>query len=223
MSTIETPRARVLDEWYAWPAEVDWAFYGRMLRLRGERRLPRMLYLDGELFLITPSMPHEERKERLGRFVHEVVAGLAITYRPTGSTTWRRASRRGGVEGDLTFYIASVGRIRGKSKVDLRVDPPPDLAIEVVYSHDATDALEVYRRLGVPEVWIATERGFEILGLDTTGPEPRYLSRSSSIALPMLHVDEIAGWIDRPAPEDDETRWTLELRRWVAETLAPRH
>ena len=216
------PVARVLDEWYAWPTGVDWAFYGRMLRLRGERRLPRMLYLDGELFLMTPSMPHEERKERLGWFVREVVTGLAIPCRMTGSTTWRREAGQCGVEGDLTFYIASVGRIRGKSKLDLRVDPPPDLAVEVVYSHDAADALEVYRRLGVPEVWIATDRGFEILGLDATEPEPRYLSRSSSLALPMLHVDEIADWIDRPAPEDDETLWALELRRWVAETLVPR-
>ena len=66
MSTIERPAVAVEDDWYVWPVEVDWRFYSGMLRLRGDSRVPRMVYLDGDLILMTPSQPHEERKERLG-------------------------------------------------------------------------------------------------------------------------------------------------------------
>lgn len=223
MSTIERPAVVAEDEWYVWPHEVDWRFYSRMLRLRGESRVPRIVYLDGDLFLMTPSQPHEERKERLGRLVGEVVVELGMSYRPTGSTTWRRSSKKGGVEGDLTFYIASVDRIRGKKEADLRIDPPPDLAVEVVFSHGVKESLEVYRRLGVPEVWVATERAFQILALEGRDtPEARYEPSSHSLSFPFLSSEEIADWMDRPAPDDDEAVWCRELRAWIRQTLIPR-
>jgi len=38
----------------------------------------------------------------------------------------------------------------------------------------------------------------------------------------MLAAAEIASWIGRPQTET-ETHWILDLRRWVAEVLGPRH
>ena len=71
-----------------------------------------------------------------------------------GSTTFRRRAKRGGVEGDQTLLSGQLDRIRGKKKISLKIDPPPDLAIEVVVTHEADEAVEVYRRFRVPEVWI---------------------------------------------------------------------
>jgi Uma2 family endonuclease len=44
--------------------------------------------------------------------------------------------------------------MQGKRRVDLTIDPPPDLAIEV----DVTSKtqLDAYLKLGVPELWIHT-------------------------------------------------------------------
>ncbi|QDV38342.1 Uma2 family endonuclease [Tautonia plasticadhaerens] len=215
---IEAP---LVDEWYEWPTPVDWPFYLRLLRQRGDSGVPRMVYLDGSLLLMTPSLPHEERKERLNRLVHEVAVGCGIPYRPTASTTWKRRSRRGGVEGDHTYYLANEPTIRGKREVDLRADPPPDLAVEVVYSHDVTRAIEVYRRLGVPEVWVATERRFQILAPDRPGRGRRYREVGRSVGFPFLSAEEIADRVYRDAP-DGELRWAIELRDWVRETLVPR-
>ena len=40
--------------------------------------------------------------------------------------------------------------IRGRRTVDLKTDPPPDLAIEIEISRRLLDRIDVYRRLGVP-------------------------------------------------------------------------
>lgn len=224
MSPTELAQAaetRQQDSWYEWPQRVDWAFYSALLRRRGEARIPRMVYLDGSLAFMTPSIDHEERKERINRFVNEVAAGCRIPYRPTASTTWRRRKRRGGVEGDHTYFIKNEPKVRGKSTLDLRTDPPPDLAVEVVYSHDVSRALEVYRRLGVPEVWVATEQRFVILILDRPGRGRKYLESNRSVGFPFLSVEEIHNWIFRDNSEG-ELQWSLDLRDWVREPLAPR-
>ena len=130
---------------------------------------------------VSPSFAHEYLKERLGIFVMEVVVGLDIPCIPCGSTTFRRRARRGGVEGDQTFYLANLARIRGKKKIDLRTDPPPDLAIEAVATHDADAAVEVYRRLRVPEVWVCDQARLSILVLQADG---RYAEAGSERRLP---------------------------------------
>jgi Uma2 family endonuclease len=198
--------------------DIGWKGYATLLRLRGERRRPRMIYLDGDVSLVTTSFPHERLSERLGIFVIEVVVGLDIPCVPAGETTFRRRKKRGGVEGDKTFYLANEARIRGKDKLHLRVDPPPDLAIEAVYSHAAARAVEVYRRFGVPEVWVCDEVGLRILVLQANG---RYAKAEASAAFPFLAAAEIFDWVRRPQTVS-ETEWVKEVRRWVRETLVAR-
>jgi Uma2 family endonuclease len=199
--------------------DISWEGYSKLLKIRGERSLPRMIYLDGSVFLMSPSFPHERFKERLGIFIVEVVAGLKIPCVPAGSTTFRRRAKRGGVEGDQTYYFANETKVRGKEALRLKVDPPPDLAVEVVWSRDAAATIEVYRRFKVPEVWIYGHDELSILKLQPSG---RYARSEQSAALPMLAASEVSSWIGKPQTEA-ETVWILDLRRWVAEVLAPRH
>ena len=158
-----------------------------MLRLRGEKSRPQMIYLDGDLLLMSPSFIHERLDERLGSFVIEVVVGSST------SPACRRARRRSaagrseaGVEPDESFYLANERPIAakdGKETSTSGVDPPPDLAIEVVHTHAATQAVEVLRRLGVPEVWVCDEDGLRILVLQANG---RYAESETSLAFPFL-------------------------------------
>jgi Uma2 family endonuclease len=201
----------------AFPA-IGWKGYLTLLRLRGERSTPRMVYLDGTVWLMSPTFPHERLKTRLDHFVTEVLVGLSIPYIPTASTTFRRKARRGGVEGDQTYYIANEERIRGKDKIHLRTDPPPDLALEAVYSHDAQQAIEVYRRFRVPEVWICDEAELVILVLQPNG---RYTQSPTSATFPFLSAAEVYDWMRRPQTVS-ELEWVHDLRRWVRRTLKPR-
>lgn len=197
---------------------IGWRGYRRLLRLRGDQRVPRIIYLDGTAWLMSPALPHEHGVHRLGSFVTEVCVGLGIPFKPIGSTTLRRRRRRGGVEGDLAYYVAHESRVRGKSTIDLKVDPPPDLAIEVVNTHQADEAIEVYRRLGVPEVWVQDEARFRILCL---GPNLRYAESPTSRAFPCLNAAEVADWVRHPE-DQSETDWVAAVRAWVGASLKPR-
>ncbi|MEO6808073.1 MAG: Uma2 family endonuclease [Isosphaeraceae bacterium] len=216
-TTIATTRTTEADQCVTLRG-IGWEGYRTLLRVRGERGVPKMIYLDGDLWLMSPSFLHERLKERMGRFVTEVVVGLRIRCIPAGQTTFRRQARRGGVEGDLTYYLTHAPAVSGKRQISLRTEPPPDLAIEVVYSHDASAAVEVYRRFGVPEVWINDESSLQILVRQADGS---YVPSATSAALPFLKAAEILDWMQHPFT-DDETSWVLEVRDWVRDVLAPR-
>jgi Uma2 family endonuclease len=198
--------------------DIGWKGYCTLLRLRGERSMPRMVYLDGTVWLMSPTFPHERLKTRLGLFVIEVVVGLDIPCIASASTTFRRRVKRGGVEGDQTYYLANERHVRGKNKLHLKTDPPPDLAIEAVHSHDADAAIEVYRRFKVPEVWVCDEDAMWILVLQPNG---RYAESSTSASFPFLTATEVYDWVQRPQTESDTT-WVRQLRTWVKRTLKPR-
>jgi Uma2 family endonuclease len=199
---------------------VDWKGYTSLLRIRGDRPSPKMVYLDGDLYLMSPDYPHEFLKERLGLFVMVVVEELDIPCIPAGETTFRRRKKKGGVEGDKTFYLANVARIRGKrhENLHLRHDPPPDLVVEAVNTHEADEAVEVWRRFGVPEVWVCDHQSVRILVLQ---PDRSYAGSNSSASFPFLTAAEIFEQVNRPETES-ETAWVKDVRRWVRETLPPR-
>ena len=198
--------------------DVGWKGYLALLRLRGERSVPRIVYLDGTVWLMSPAFPHERLKVRLGWFIQVIVAELDIPCIPAASTTFRRRAKRGGVEGDQSYYLANEEKVRGKEKLHLKTDPPPDLAIEAVHSHEADAALEVYRRFKVPEVWVCDQAELVILVLQPSG---RYAVSETSASFPFLKAAEVAEWVRQPQIVS-ETEWAKQLRAWVKKTLEPR-
>lgn len=197
---------------------VGWEGYTALLDVRGDRSMPRLLYLDGTVWLISPSFTHEFFKARLGRFVEELVVGLQIPCIPSGATTLRIRDEEGGVEADESYYLANAPRVRGNKELRLPDDPPPDLVVEVVHTNPADDAIEVHRRFKVPEVWIWEDGEHQILVLR---PEGEYVASDTSASFPFLTSAEVTEWIGRPET-GSETDWMLELREWVAGVLRPR-
>ena len=196
---------------------VGWAGYKTIARLRHGRSRPKLIYLDGDLTLVSPGQPHERLNVQVRRFFDEVVMSLRIPTFALGQMTWRRRKKEIAVEGDQTYYIANEHRVRGK-KIDLRVDPPPDLAIEVVVTNKADHALEVYARLGVPEVWVCEENQVRVLVLGANG---EYNQVTQSLALPFLSAVEIFEQSRQPIGLSD-LDYIDRLRRWVRDVLVPR-
>ncbi|WP_435011244.1 Uma2 family endonuclease [Tundrisphaera lichenicola] len=218
LDSISTPGPQAGGDQCVEMCGIGWGGYQAMLKLRSRASVPRMTYLDGDLWLMSPSFFHELLAERLGSFVVEVSVGLGIPYIPAGHTTFRRLKKRGGAEADKCYYFGNEGRVRGKEKIDLRGDPPPDLVIEAIHNHDAEAAIEVWRRFGVPELWACDASELRILNRQANG---RYAESETSLIFPFLKKSEIFEWARRPATSS-EMEWSREVRLWVQEALVPR-
>ena len=199
---------------------IGWQGYCLALRARGERNRPKMIYLDGDLSLTSPAYPHEFLRKRLGHFVMVVVEELDIPCTPAGETTFRRRAQRGGVEADESFYLANEPRIGDKRQenLHLRRDPPPDLVIEAVNTHGADASIEVWRRFGVPEVWVCDGAALQFLALQ---PDGRYFESQTSVSFPFLSASEVFDWVARPQT-GNETQWIKAVRGWARDVLVPR-
>lgn len=134
--------------------DLTWEEYVAISDTIVERPNIRTFYCDGRLTVLTESRKHGWYGERLGELVKELARVLKIRREDAGTATFRRRLKKGGVEGDKTFYFGEhAARMKGAKDIDLNVQPPPDLAIEVEVSHSADDAVIVWGRLCVPEVW----------------------------------------------------------------------
>ena len=54
---------------------------------------------------------------------------------------------------DSCFYVATAVRIIGKLKIDINVDPPPDLVVEIDKTNQSLHKFPIYAGFGVPEIW----------------------------------------------------------------------
>src|SRR5262249_53865582 len=138
--------------------EVPWSVYQALRDASANDHL-RMTYLNGTLELMSPDFAHDKGAQRLAIVVRVVARAFAVDYQGAGSTTLRRRRRRRnplrghGREPDSSFYFGvRAEQIAPKERIDLTVDPPPDLAIEVDNTASSEWKLPVYARLGVPEV-----------------------------------------------------------------------
>ena len=68
-----------------------------------------------------------------------------------GSFTLKRRNVKRGLEPDRCYYTRNAAAVRGKRKIDLQKDPPPDLALEIEVSRRLLDRIEIYKELRVPE------------------------------------------------------------------------
>lgn len=132
--------------------DIDWQQFESILQDLGEKRRSRIAYLNGVLEIVMPLPEHEKIKVLIGDFVKALLETMEIDFEGFGSTTFKRVDKLAGLEPDDCFYIQNNVAMRGIRKLDMTIDPPPDLAIEV----DVTSKtkFDVYRVLGVPELWL---------------------------------------------------------------------
>lgn len=158
-ATVASPPGVELDDDCVVLRHVSWNTYERLLADDEERRNPRISYDQGVMELVTPSMPHDEAANAITAVVTIVAAMLEIPIRRVGGTTFRRADLERGFEADASFYVQSADRIRGQREVDLLVDPPPDVVLEMEMRRSAFKTLPLFASVGTPRSGAATASG----------------------------------------------------------------
>jgi Uma2 family endonuclease len=178
---------------------LDWDRFEQLLAIRGDRSQPRMAYLDGAIELMSPSRDHEAIKSKIGMLVETYLYELGIVFEPVGSWSIKHRPDEAGAEPDECYLVPY-------DPSDARHDRP-DVVIEVVWTSGGIDKLEIYRRLGVPEVWFWIDGAITVHVLDAGG----YDQRSRSARLPDLDLELLCRLLELPTVNEAvrELRATL--------------
>jgi Uma2 family endonuclease len=194
--------------------DADWELYEALLQRVGDQHI-FVTYDSGRLELISPSYEHDLRSRAIGLIINILSEELDIAVKGGGSTTFRRKDLDKGLEPDQCFYVKNISRILGKKRINLSVDPPPDLAIEVEITKRAIPGIPIYLSLKVPEVWRDDGKDIHVLRLDRSG---EYREIEHSISFPMMPPAQVAKFLRTIASVDD-TKWIRAVRRWVRQNL----
>ncbi|MBA3441876.1 MAG: Uma2 family endonuclease [Pyrinomonadaceae bacterium] len=205
MATVLSPPEQriVLDN-------IRWETYESILEAYMDRSVPHFTYDRGRLEIMSPSAEHEDLNRAAARLVEVIAEELDLDMRNLGSTTFRREDLDRGFEPDLCFYIQSVERIRGKTELNLKTDPPPDLVIEIDITSPSINKFPIFAQLGVPEVWRYEGKRWIILVLEGEG----YVEREESAALPGLTVSVISRFIEE-GRDLRRPEWLRRVRSWA--------
>lgn len=187
---------------------ISWQTYERLLEELRDRRL-RLTYNRGNLEIMAPSPEHELGKEVLGRFVETLAEELDVQIYPLGSTTFQRVELSG-AEPDKCFYIRNIAEVRGKKRLNLIEDPPPDLVVEIDVTSSSRNRLQVYADLGVAEVWVYNGETLVIQQLQNG----TYRVSQTSQFFANIPVPEIAIFLQR-ATTEDYLQLVKAFRSWV--------
>ena len=161
---------------------ASWSDYQRVLEVRGDHSAPRIAYLEGRLQIMSPSESHEAIKSLIGCLVEVWCLERAIEFTSLGSWTLEDKAKERGVEPDECYVFGPRGAAR------------PDLAIEVIWTSGSISKLEIYRQLGVREVWI-WRRG-ELTPHVLRGEY--YEAATESQVLPGIDLRQLASLLSQP-------------------------
>lgn len=177
-------------------SDVHWQDYQMLSTSLGDKISVLLKYSQGTLQIMSPSSRHEFYKENIGILLEAYFQEKKIRFYSLGSTTFRSEALKRGIEPDKSYCLHSRKEY-------------PDLAIEVVLTSGGINSLEIYRALGVGEVWFWQNSQLTVYSLVKNEYEPVKESR----ILPHLHLALLANYVSWEEPFDA----VLEFRQRIGQ------
>lgn len=193
--------------------DISWQDFENILEDLGEHRSSRISYSNGVLEIMVSSLEHEKDKEIIGDIVKILLDELEVDFEPLGSTTFKNMVMAQAIEADTCFYIENYRAVIGKNRLDLTVDPPPDLAIEIDITNRTQ--LDNYLLLKVPELWRYTRKGLQIYLLE----EGRYIESQISPNFPNIPIIKLIETSVKQVQTEGRSKAIKSFRKWVRENL----
>lgn len=191
---------------------ISWKTFKAMLVDMGSSRNTRLAYENGTVEILTPFMAHENSNRIIEGFIGVLCEELQLEIKRSGSLTLTRDDLERGGEPDSSYYIKNEYRVRNKEKIDLNIDPPPDLVLEVEYSKPKVDKFRIYAAIGVPEFWRFNGSVLRIYVLNNG----QYIEVEQSPTFGKVAVKEIPRFIQETRINGEMTT-TRAFRAWVRE------
>lgn len=156
----------------------------------------RFVYFDGILEIMILGTEHEYYKRTISLLLDAYLRANNIRFYSGGSATLGNKNITGRKEPDESYNFYS--------RKDI-----PDLVVEVIIASGNINILEIYRRIGVPEVWFYQDSTLTVYILN----EGKYLRAAHSQLLPELNLEVFAKYINYTDQYDAVTEFINELSR----------
>jgi len=189
---------------------ISWSTYESLLRDHPDAASPRFTYDHGDLLIMVTSPEHEEINRTLNLLVELLAEEFEVESRAFGSTTYKRKDLKRGFEPDSCFYFKNEARMRGKKRLDLSVDPPPELVLEIDITSLSLKKLPLFAAFGISEVWRFDGKEVEILILKSS----EYCRTESSLALPKVTAAAISHFVHESV-KTGRLEWIKKVRAWA--------
>ena len=197
--------------------DATWDEYEAMLHLVGKRPI-RVTYDGEKMEIVSPVWRHGRVSYLLGRLIDILTEEREVAVEAVDPVTFKSPDTRQGIEPDKCYYLGDhAALVRGKERLIMGQDPPPDLVIEADVTHSSLDRLAIYAALGIREVWRFNNDTLEFLHLQS---DKTYQVRDTSLHFPEVPRDMIAEFLNQ-APTQDKTAWVRTFRAYVRSRQNP--
>ncbi len=159
----------------------------------------RMHYAHGDLLLTTTGHLHERISHILSLILLAWAQHSGACIMGFGRWTLQQELKEKGLEADNCDYSRHIPQVQQKETLDLKVDPPPDLAIEIDLTTHSELKFDIYASLGVPEVWVWEENRIAVHHLS----EGEYEPAAESAELPGFPLEAAAQFAVDHIRDDD--------------------
>lgn len=187
---------------------LDWQHYKMLRDTLSRDRNVRCIYMHGTLEVTMPLEIHEFSARLIEKFIWILVVELGMKVKTMGSTTLDREALDKSAEPDNAYYIQNQPLVAGRD-VDLDLDPPPDLVVEVDITHTDINKLQLYAAMGVPEFWRYDGEVWRIYALYNG----KYRETEVSPTFPLVPKVKLYEFL--ATARQDEVEAEIAMRTWV--------
>lgn len=190
--------------------DITWETYERLLAESVENCGTRFTYDEGNLQIMVVSAGHERPNRTLSALVEIVAEETGRDFSRFGSTTFKRKDLLKGFEPDSCYYFQHAAAIRDRDHLDLNLDPPPELVIEVDISRSSLNRFPIFAAVGVREIWRYDGERVQFYALR----EAAFQVISESLFLSPMTSSQATIFLEQ-ARTEKATVWLRAVREWV--------
>ena len=189
---------------------ISWETYERLLGESIDNCGTRFTYSEGNLEIMVVSAGREKPNRTLASIVELTAIETDRDFVRTGSTTFKRLDLEKGFEPDSSFYFERADAIRDRDEIDLSVDPPPELVIEVDITNSSLHRFPIFASVGVEEVWRYDGGRVQFHRLEGAS----YRRIEESLVLPPMTAAQ-ATFLLEQVRRMKAPQWDRAVRSWV--------
>ena len=189
---------------------VSWNEYQRLLDGLDERPRFRLTYNLGDLHIMTKTFRHESFAALFSPLILVLCEELGIEVIGAGTTTLSSENTLSSAEGDDCYYFDHLIEVGEKDRLDLTVDPPPSILVEVDITNPSINKFPIYATLRIPEIWHFDGTVVTFYQLS----EMEYLSTTHSVKFPFLPADVLPPLLQQ-GKKEGTMKMMRNFRAWV--------